>query len=118
MYAVGFSRSLDKSGRKKGAPIRTCSCGLNKAHHRRKARCVVTSAGELKLARVYFRCVKCCEGGYTADDRLGIDGRYSVEVQRLESLAAASWSYDISSQRLDELCGIGISENTIREIAQ
>jgi len=79
---------------------------------------VVTSAGELKLTRVYFRCVKCCEGGYATDDRLGIDGRYSVEVQRLVSLAAASWSYDISSQRLDELCGIGISENTIREIAQ
>ncbi|MBI1313255.1 hypothetical protein GC176_18340 [bacterium] len=36
----------------------------------------------------------------------------------LASLAAASWSYDISSQRLAELCGLQISENTIREIAQ
>jgi len=79
---------------------------------------VLTSAGELKFARVYFRCVKCGAGGYAADDRLGIDGRYSVEVQRLASLAAASWSYDVSSQRLDELCGIRLSENTIREIAQ
>ncbi len=91
---------------------------MNKAHHGRKARGVVTSAGELKLARAYFRCVKCGEGGYAADDRLGIDGRYSVEVQRMASLAAASWSYDISSQRLEELCGLRISENTIREIAQ
>jgi hypothetical protein len=39
-------------------------------------------------------------------------------VQRLASLAAASWSYDISSQRLAELCGIRVSENTIRDIAQ
>jgi len=91
---------------------------LNKAHHGKKARRVLTSAGELKFARVYFRCVKCGAGGYAADDRLGIDGRYSVEVQRLASLAAASWSYDVSSQRLEELCGIYISENTIREIAQ
>ena len=32
--------------------------------------------------------------------------------------AAASWSYQVSSQRLDELCGIRIGENTIRDIAQ
>ena len=37
---------------------------MNKAHHGRKVREVVTSAGELKLSRVYFRCVKCREGGY------------------------------------------------------
>ncbi len=79
---------------------------------------MVTSAGELKVVRVYFRCVKCQAGGFSADERLGIDGRFSIAVQRLASLAAASWSYDISSQRLTELCGLRISENTIREIAQ
>ena len=79
---------------------------------------MVTSAGELKVVRVYFRCVKCRAGGFTADERLGIDGRFSIAVQRLASLAAASWSYSVSSQRLAELCGLKISENTIREIAQ
>lgn len=78
----------------------------------------MTCAGELKVARVYFRCVVCCDGGYAADERLGVDGHCSVQVQRLASLAAASWSYEISSQRLSELCGLQISENTIREIAQ
>jgi hypothetical protein len=62
--------------------------------------------------------VKCQDGGFAADGRLGVDGRYSVDVQRLVSLAGASWSYDISAQRLEELCGIRISENTVREIAQ
>lgn len=91
---------------------------MNKAHHGSKARCVLTSAGELKVVRVYFRCVKCQGGGFVADERLGIDGRFSIAVQRLVSLAAASWSYDISSQRLADLCGLRISENTIRDIAQ
>jgi len=78
----------------------------------------MTTAGEMKLSRVYFRCVKCGDGGYAADDRLGVDGRYSAGAQRLACLAASSWSYDISSARLAELCGIRIGDNTIREIAQ
>ena len=79
---------------------------------------MVTSAGELRLSRVYFRCVRCGDGGYAADERLGLDGRYSIEVQRLAALAAASWSYDMASQRLQELCGLTLCENTIRRIAQ
>ena len=95
-----------KGGRKKGrskkrAAARECSCGLNRLHHGSKERCVVTSAGELKVVRVYFRCVKCQAGGFSADERLGIDGRFSIAVQRLT-----------------ELCGLQISENTIRKIAQ
>ena len=112
-------RAVEKKAvEKKGAPTRRCSCGLKKAHHGSKARCVVTSAEELKVVRVYFRCVKCQAGGFSADERLGIDGRFSIAVQRLACLAAASWSFDVSSQRLTELCGLRISENTIREIAQ
>ncbi|MCP4857331.1 MAG: hypothetical protein GY903_22845, partial [Fuerstiella sp.] len=49
------------------------------------------------------RLGKCGEGGYAADDRLGVEGRYSTGAERLACLAAASWSYHISSDRLDEL---------------
>ncbi len=35
----------------------------------------MTTAGEMKLARIYFRCVKCGNSGYAADERLGIQGR-------------------------------------------
>ena len=77
----------------------------------------MTTAGQLKLSRIYLRCVKCGDAGYAADDRLGIRGRYSVGAQRLACLAASSWSYDISSDRLAELCGICIGDNAIREIA-
>lgn len=78
----------------------------------------MTTAGEITVSRVYFRCVVCRAGGYAADDRLGINGRFSVGVQRLACLAAASWSFDISSERLEEFCGIRIADNSIREVAQ
>ena len=97
---------------------RVCSCGRTKAHHGRKPRVVMTSSGEVCLSRVYFRCVACGNGGFAADGRLGIHGRYSVEAERLVCLAAASWSYDVSSDRLEEFCGLKIGDTAIREISQ
>ena len=79
---------------------------------------MTTAAGRVSLSRVYFRCVKCQVGGYAADDRLGINGRYSIGAERLACLAAASWSFDISSERLMEFCGVRIADNTIRAVAQ
>lgn len=78
----------------------------------------MTSSGEVSLSRVYFRCVACGDGGFAADLRLGIHSRYSVEAERLISLAAASWSYDVSSDRLEEFCGLKIGDTAIREISQ
>lgn len=78
----------------------------------------MTQAGEIEVSRVYLRCVKCEQGGYPVDERLGLCGRYSPHAQRLICLAAGSWSYDIASERLDELCGLKVSDTTIREVAQ
>lgn len=78
----------------------------------------MTQVGVIEVSRIYFRCVKCQSGGYVVDERLGIEGRYSHHAQRLICLAAASWSYDVSSERLNEFCGLDISDTTIREVAQ
>lgn len=78
----------------------------------------MTSAGEVKLVRVYFECAPCRRSGYPLDDRLGVDGRYSRHAQRLICLAGASWSYDISSARLEEFCGLKVSDTTIRQVSQ
>ncbi len=78
----------------------------------------MTQAGEIDFSRVDFRCVKCQSGGYAADERLGLEGRDSPHAQRLICLAAGSWSDDVASEHLEELCGLKISDTTIRECAQ
>ena len=70
------------------------------------------------MVRVDWHCAKCQVGSYPVDDRIGIEGRYSPQAQRLICLAAGSWSYDVSSDRLEEFCGLKISDTTIREAAQ
>jgi hypothetical protein len=78
----------------------------------------VTSAGTLKLARVYFLCSSCTVGGFPLDERLGVAGRYSPQAQRLICLAGGSWSYDMAAERLKELSGLDVSDTTIRELSQ
>ncbi len=88
---------------------------MNRRHRGRQARKLTTAAGEVKLSRVSFECL---DSGDPLDGRLGAEGRYSHEAVRLICLAGASWSYVISSQRLEELCGLSVGETTIREVAQ
>jgi len=78
----------------------------------------MTTAGEILVSRIYLACVKKCEAGFVADDRLGIDRHYSIGAQRLAALAGGSWPHQVASDRLDELCGIRLCPNTIREIVQ
>lgn len=79
---------------------------------------MLTQAGEVQIGRVYFQCVRCRQGGFVVDERLGISGRYSPQAQRLICLAGGSWSFDLASQRLREFCGLSVSDTTIRELAQ
>ena len=78
----------------------------------------MTSAGTLKLARVYFLCSSCMVGGFPLDERLGLSGRYSAQAQRLICLAGGSWSYDVAAERLKELSGLDVCDTTIRELSQ
>ncbi len=78
----------------------------------------MTAAGTVKLRRVYFRCPRCTQGGYALDERLGIQGKYSPDARRLICLAAGSWSYDVAAERLGEMCGLQVSDTTVRELSQ
>lgn len=74
----------------------------------------MTSAGRVVAARRALRCGGCGLTAYPADDRLGLDGFLSPGATRLACLAAASWSFDIASGRLEAMAGIRLDDETIR----
>ena len=78
----------------------------------------MTAAGLVRVRRIYFRCSCCTQGGYALDERLGINGRYSSDARRLICLAGGSWSYDVAAERLGEMCGLAVSDTTVRELCQ
>ncbi len=61
-----------------------------------------------------MRCPGCGLTAYPTDVRLGLEGFLSPQATRLACLAAASWSFDVASNRLDEIAGVRIDDETIR----
>ena len=78
---------------------------------------VAAAAGLVRLRRRYLVCPACGSGSHPRDGWLGLDGFLSRQAQRLACLAAASWSFDRASALLDELCGLRVSDTTIRAAA-
>jgi hypothetical protein len=74
----------------------------------------VTAAGRIELTRRSTRCPDCGLTAYPADDRLGMGGFLSPQATRLACLAAASWSFDVASDRLEQIAGLRIDDETIR----
>jgi hypothetical protein len=74
----------------------------------------VTAAGRIILRRRSLRCGGCGLTAYPLDDRIGLHGFLSPQATRLACLASATWSFDVASDRLDELAGVRIDDETIR----
>ncbi len=74
----------------------------------------MTAGGKVRLTRRSMRCSRCGLTAYPADDCLGLDGFPSPQATRLACLAAATWSFDVAGERLDELAGVRIDDETIR----
>lgn len=72
----------------------------------------------MRLQRRYVRCVVCGDGHFPADQRLGLDGYLSRRAQRLACLGGASWSFDRTAEYLQALCGLRVSDATIRQVCQ
>jgi hypothetical protein len=71
----------------------------------------------VELARTYFVCRRCGDAGCPLDDRLGLSGYVSPEALRLICSAGGSWSFDVASDKLDEFCGLQVSDELIRQLA-
>lgn len=78
------------------------------------AKTTVTAAGRVVLRRRSLRCGGCGLTTYPLDTRVGLDGFLSPQATRLACLASATWSFDIAADRLDELAGVRLDDETLR----
>lgn len=77
-------------------------------------RTVLTAFGPIAITRRHFGCPGCHDAAYLADPVLGIDGYLSPRVLRLACRLVGDGSFAIAAERLDELCGISVSGETLR----
>lgn len=79
---------------------------------------VVTVVGEVRVERKYYRCAGCKQGVIPFDAWAGMGkGHLTLGARRLACLAASSWSFDQASKNLFEFCGLLVSDQTIRRVA-
>lgn len=72
----------------------------------------------MRIERKYFRCTGCKRGVIPFDHWAGVGKTHlTVGTCRLACLAASSWSFDKASEHLFEFCGLSISDQTIRRVA-
>lgn len=78
---------------------------------------LITPVGDVRIERRYYACPHCAEKRLPWDDWAGLgDDHLTPHARRMAVLAGGSWSYDMASVRLRELCGVRISDATIRKV--
>ncbi len=82
-------------------------------------RTVLTSIGHVTVARRYYACPSCPAKQTPFDGWAGIGNRSLTEhARRMVSLAGMSWSFDVAAKRLEELCHVRVSDDTIERVCQ
>jgi hypothetical protein len=75
-------------------------------------------AGAVRVQRRCYRCRVCGAARTPWDEWAGLGkGHLSVGARRLACLAASAWSFDEASRSLSELCGIEVSDETVRRVS-
>ena len=103
------------SAKKKGASLRTCSCGQARENRGVSRRSIDTCLRSIGLSRRWWgsRCA-CLAGGYHADVLLSLDGSLSPRLQRKACKLAADVSFAKTAEHLVELLGVAPASQTIR----
>ncbi len=79
----------------------------------------MTAVGDVEVKRRYYACRHCRGKQMPWDIWAGTGrGHLSRQARRMAVLSGSSWSFDVASDRLWELCGIRISDETIRQVTE
>jgi hypothetical protein len=98
---------------------RRCSCGASAYFKGRTSKTLLTVVGEVHITRRYYACRKCRENSTPFDLWSGLcAGMTTPAARRMLSLAGMSFSFDTASARLEELCLLKVSNDTIRRVSE
>jgi hypothetical protein len=79
----------------------------------------LTVVGEVELGRRYYSCRKCRGNQTPLDAWAGlVAGKSTPATRRILALAGMSFSFDTSAERLEELCLLKVSNDTIRRVSE
>ncbi len=96
-------------------------CGSRKVEPRgTKGRQISLVFGEITVARARVFCLECEKLSQPADillDELE-GGRATSKLRELICLSTASWPFEVAQGVLHDLCGVDLSDETMRQLSQ
>lgn len=80
---------------------------------------LISAIGEISVIRRYYACRHCRAKQIPWDAWAGLtESHLTPQAHRMVTLAGSSWSFDVASARLQELCGLRVSDETIRRVTE
>ena len=116
-FSVG--RWLEEMDGKYVLPEVPCPCGQKAQYVRRREGVIVTLFDRVRFRRAYYLCPHCHRGHYPLDERMGYQpGCLTPGLTSIAGQVGAALPFERASDLLNHLCGISLSENTIRRATQ
>lgn len=97
-----------------------CSCGNGASFKGAGGKDLITCVGDVRVERRTYRCKTCASATPAAvktpfDVWAGLQSDHlTPRTRRLAALAGSTWSFDEASVKLKEMCGLRLSDQTIR----
>jgi hypothetical protein len=96
-----------------------CRCGEMGEYQRLREGVLLTPFGRVSFKRRYYLCPHCHEGQYPLDEQLGYEpGQMTPQLTSMAGWIGAELPFERGSALLEGLCGITLSENSVREATQ
>jgi len=97
----------------------SCACGGKARYVRRRGGVLLTIMGRVRFRRAYYLCAHCHRGQYPLDQRLGyVAGCLTPRLRSLAGQVGAALPFARGQAFLEDLSGVSLSENTLRQATQ
>jgi len=96
-----------------------CSCGEEAEYIRRREGVIITLFDRVHFRRAYYLCPHCHHGQYPLDQRLGYQtGCLTPGLMSMAGRIGAEIPFERARDMLEELMGVSLSENSVRDATQ
>lgn len=113
-----LSSWLSEMGKEQAAEI-PCECGNRAEYVRMREGMILSLFGRVSFKRRYYLCPHCHKGQYALDAELGYEsGKMTPQLVSIAGWVGAQLPFQRSAELLQVLCGLSLSENSVRQATQ
>ena len=97
----------------------SCACGKKSSFRCVTPKQLLTTIGHLEIGRRYYACRACVAKRTPWDDWAGIDAiQVTPHARKVIVTVSTAWSFDRASGKLQDICHMKVSDDTIERVCQ